>query len=179
MTFRDSVPKLRPVIDKEIEMSSGIVAFAFGFPDTVVANLAIARLAYEEASRLSAPIYTQHEVHVHGAEYVDAPGPQGPIPTLRLCRAAVQWAHLRGLDEIVIGAAKPHLWRCIRDLEYAVQEVNFPIAVRASGYINKVAPEDWFRGDSQQWYTNNRLAWYLRDTILRIMPMFIYARIAS
>lgn len=160
-------------------MPAGIVAFSFGFPDTIAANLEIALMADREAKARFAPILTQREVRMHDAEYVDADGPQGPTPTLRMCRKAVQWAHSRGLDELVIVAAQPHLWRCIRDMKYAVREVNFDIAVSDSDLIYGVAPENWFRGDSEQWCTNNRIAWYLRDTILRIMPMCIYARIAS
>ena len=160
-------------------MLPGIVVFAFGFPTGIVANQRLTEIAKQEISRDSVPVITQHEIVLDGAEYVDTPGPEGPIPTLRLCRKAVQWAHLRGLDELVIVAAKPHLWRCIRDMKHSVREVNFNIAVYASELIHDVPPEDWFRGDSKQWYTNNRLAWYLRDTILRIMPMSIYRRIAS
>ncbi len=136
-------------------------------------------MAEKESLTHSACIITQHEIRIVGADYVDAPGPQGPIPTLRLSRAAVQWAHWHGLDELIIVAAKPHVWRCVRDLKYAAQEVNFKIDIRPSRLIDKVPRDHWFRGDSRQWYTQNQIAWHMRDSILRVMPMFFYTRIAS
>lgn len=160
-------------------MLPGIVVFGFGFPTDIVANQLLTEMAKWEMSLDSTPVFTQREIVLDGAEYSDAPGPQGPMTTLRVCRAAVQWAHLRGLDEIMIIAAKPHLWRCLRDMRYAAREVNFDIKVYASDLIENVSSKQWFRGDSEQWCTKSRVVWYLRDSILRIMPMSIYRRIAS
>jgi hypothetical protein len=157
----------------------GIVAFAYGLSSLSPSNLRITEIAMYESRQIAGQVFTQRELRIPGAYSVDAGGQQGPIPTLRMARDAVQWARILGLEELCIVAAHPHAWRCLRDMEYAMREVGFVIPIYLSDEIQKVPLSVWFEDNSGQWHTRSRWTWYLRDTILKLMPMWLYVRIAS
>ena len=102
-----------------------------------------------------------------------------PPPTLRVCRGAVRWAMRLGLDELWIVCAKPHLWRCERDLKYAVSEAKAQIAVRICEEVEQYPEDEWFCSDSTQERTQSREAWDKRERIIKIMPFFVYKLVAS
>lgn len=161
-------------------MKTGIVAQAFGVPHTIHSNKIIARIASQKARELSAPVYTQLDVLVEpeiDVEYTyEQPG--NPPPTLRMTRGAVQWAKNKGFKELWIVAAKPHLWRCVRDLTYAIREAGEQIEISACREI-ELYSDEWFCADSEQERTRSKWNWWSRELIIKLMPLFIYKRIAS
>jgi hypothetical protein len=161
----------------------GIVAFAFGAPAELTSNQRVAEIA-ETWSGLygGASVYTQADVPI-------APGrdrkvvrirevPGEPPPTLRIARGASEWAKWRQLDELWIACATPHLWRCERDLRYALSENGSLIDVGICPEVIR-EPYDWFCPESTQERTRTEKAWRKRERILEWTPMFIYTRLAS
>jgi len=161
----------------------GVVAFAFGMPKTIRSNRHIARIAARKAIAMDrTPIYTQSDVNVRGlsvAVFYVPEEPGNPPPTLRIARGAVQMARSLKLIELWVAAAKPHLWRCLRDMKAAVREAGGGIVVRVCEEIEQVSEDDWFCPDSTQERTQSREAWEKRERIVRLMPFCVYKRVAS
>lgn len=161
--------------------TTGIVAFAFGVPGTIRSNQRIAQIASRKARDLDAPVYTQLDVPIEpGVEvtYTDEE-PGNPPPTLRMARGAVWWAKQREFRELWIVAAKPHLWRAIRDVEEALREAGAAIEVRACEKIEEYPGNLWFCPESTQKRVRSRKAWFMREMIPMLMPFFIYKRVAK
>jgi hypothetical protein len=162
----------------------GIVAFAFAVPWTVRSNQLIAELALERAREAGAPIFTQANVQFPpGADievtYVEEK-PGEPPPTLRIARAAVRWALLKRLDELVIVAAGPHMWRAVRDMREAAKEIGAGwMTICPQPKIDMYAEENWFCPDSIRPWTQSKEAWRKRERILEVMPFWLYKGIAS
>jgi hypothetical protein len=157
----------------------GIVVFSYGFPNEITANKTLSEIAVAHAKRLEILILTQREVTIPGAQYVDQYHGQGAHPTLRVARKAVMWAHILKMDYLWVVAMPPHMWRCLRDLKYAIEESGFDIKIRSIDQALEIPYEKWFSGDSQQWYTKTATRWYTRETLLKLMPMRLYTMIAS
>ena len=165
----------------------GIVAFTFGTPYTLRTNQFISRLAFQKARRIDAPVYTQLDIDSswgfqQKTTYTPEIAGHAP-PTLRICRGAVQWAKQLSLSELWIVCARPHLWRCKKDLEYAIHEAAADISIHVCEEIKEESENFWYCPESaaSQWYTRSRLAWLVRDSILRALCFFnysIYRRIA-
>ena len=159
----------------------GIVAFGFGVPWTILSNQRIAQIASQKAMELNAPVYTQLDIRIEsGIEVkytVEEPG--NPPPTLRIARGAVQWAKQQGFEELWIVAAKPQLWRALRDVEQAVREAGEKIEVHACKEIEQYPEDSWFCPDSTQPRTQSRKAWNKREKILKLLPFFLYKHVAK
>ena len=158
---------------------AGIVAFAFGVPASVHSNMLIARVASQKARELVAPVFTQLDVgidpDVEVFHIIERLGE--PPPTLKIAKEAVQWAVEIGIRQLWVVAAKPHLWRCLRDLKQAACEEGIKIDVCEE--IEKYPADEWFCDDSTQERTRSRKAWERRERILKCLPFFIYKCIAS
>jgi len=102
-----------------------------------------------------------------------------PPPTLRIARGAVKWAKESGLEDLWIVAAEPHLWRCTRDLIYAVKEMRAQIGVFICEDIYQYSEDKWYCAGSEQIRTRSPENWRKRERKLKKMPMFIYKRIAK
>lgn len=160
---------------------AGVVAFAFGVPETILSNRRIAEIVSKKARELNAPVYTQLDVRVEpGVEvtYTDE-SPGNPPPTLRIARGAVRWAKQQGFTELWVIAAKPHLWRTLRDTERAVREAGAQIGISVCGEIEHYPEDSWFCPNSTQERTRSRKAWGRREKVLKLMPFFIYKHIAK
>lgn len=160
---------------------TGIVAFAFGVPWTILSNRRIAQIASQKSRELKARVYTQLDVRVENdivVDYTDEE-PGNPPPTLRIARGAVQWAKRHGLTELWVVAAKLHLWRCKRDLTQTVREAGVQIAVRVCKEIEQFPENEWFCQDSTQSRARSRKNWQNRERILKFIPFFIYKHVAS
>ena len=157
-------------------MKVGIVAFAFGTPETILANRRIAEIASNKARELNSRVYTQLDIRIEDGVKVEyaKEKPGNPPPTLRIARGAVQWAKRYRLTELLVVAAKPHLWRALRDLRRAVREAGTPIEVQACPEINSYPEVSWFCLDSTQDRVRTRGAWNKRERILKLLPFFIY-----
>jgi len=158
----------------------GIVAFAFGVPDSILSNKRIAQIALQKALELEAPVYTQFDVYIESDIDIEFTEEElgNPLPTLRMARGTVQWAKQQGFRKLWVVAAKPHLRRCLRDLRYAVREAGAQIDVLICKEIEQYPEDEWFCLDSTQERTRSRKAWNKRERILRFMPMFLYKRVA-
>jgi hypothetical protein len=127
-------------------------------------------------------MYTQRDIRVgpgidvtliSQGEFEDAP------PTLRIARAAVAWAKERGLKNLIVVAAVPHMRRAMRDTKKAVAEIGAAIEItRAAASLGY--PEDsWFCPESTQERVRSRKIWNRRERILKFMPFFLYKLFAS
>jgi len=161
--------------------TTGVVAFAFGVPETILSNRRIAEIASKKARELNGRVYTQLDIRVEEGipvEYTEEE-PGNPPPTLRIARGAVQWAKRHGLTELWVVAAKPHLWRALRDVQQAVREAGARIEVRVCKEIEQYLEDSWFCPDSAQDRVRSRKAWDKRENIVKLMPFFVYKCVAS
>ena len=161
----------------------GVVAFAFGVPRTISANRRIANIMKEYSLRYGAPAYTQPDVMLLDSrievEYIDEK-PGNPSPTLRIARGAVQWARRREISTLLVVAARPHLSRCLRDLDYARRELGYGwLTIDVCVELHIVSENEWFCPESTQKRTQTREAWERRERIIRLMPMWLYKLVAS
>lgn len=162
--------------------NAGVVAFGFGVPHNIRSNRWIAKIASLKARELRAPVYTQSDVcDVESGIRVEytPEEPGNPPPTLRIARGAVAWAHQNKLTTLWVSAAKPHLWRCVRDLKYAIRETKAQIVVRICKEIEQYPENEWYCSDSIQPRVRSRKEWRKRECIFEWMPMFLYKRVAS
>lgn len=167
---------------------AGVIAFAFGTPGTILSNQRIAEIATKKARELNASVYTQRDVYIGrdvSVERVEEKYTDGPPPTLRIARGAVLWAKRRGLTELWVVAAKPHLWRALRDVREAVyekrdimQSVVSWIQVYGCKEVEQYHEDSWFCPDSLQDRTCSREEWVKRERILKLVPFFIYKIVA-
>jgi len=96
-----------------------------------------------------------------------------------LARGVVQLSVQNGYNEIWIVAAKPHLWRCIRDLNEAIREYNTNIKIKICEEIYKYSANEWFCKDSKQTRTRSQFNWWIREVIIKLIPFSIYKKIAN
>lgn len=162
-------------------MKAGVVAFAFGVPASILSNRRIAEIASKKAREFNARVYTQLDISVEEGISVDRTReiPGEPPPTLRFARGAVEWAKQGGLTALWVVAAKPHLWRALRDTQQAVREAGARIEVRVCEELEQYPEDSWFCPDSTQERTRSHAAWNKRENILKFLPFFIYKYIAS
>ncbi|MFA5051073.1 MAG: hypothetical protein WC499_03090 [Patescibacteria group bacterium] len=165
-----------------MEEKSGIVAFAFGTPFTISSNKEISRIASQKALELEVPVFTQLDIRVEPEVHVEYIGGEfnDPPPTLRIARAAVKWAKEKEIKNLLIVAAKPHLWRCKRDLVQAILEAEAKIEVWVCDEeINSYPEDSWFCPDSTQERVRSRKLWNKRERILNFLPFFLYKLVAK
>ncbi|MCX6764540.1 MAG: hypothetical protein NTU58_02420 [Candidatus Nealsonbacteria bacterium] len=141
----------------------------------------------DKAKEIKASIYTQFDISINPGEgdikdikvvYTEETQGNSP-PTLRIARGAVYWAEALELEELWIVAAVPHLWRCERDLKYAVREVGLQIDIHICEDVYKYPEDEWYCFESKQIRTRSQKDWKKRENKLKKMPMFIYKRIAK
>lgn len=162
-------------------MKTGIIAFAFGVPEIILSNRLIAELASRKARELNCRVYTQRDICIERGIPVEYAKEEqdNPPPTLRIARGAVQWAKRYRITEMVVVAAKPHLWRALRDLRRAIRESGVQIEVQACPEIERYPEVSWFCLDSTQDRVRTRKAWNKRERILKLLPFCIYKVIAG
>lgn len=144
-----------------------VVAFAFGAPGQR-SNQYIGQIASRKARKLGGWVYTQLEVPVNmgtAKMYIKDNRPT----VLRIARAAVYEAKRFGIRELWIAAAPPHLWRCLRDLRYAVDEADAMIEIKVCKEIMAYSKNEWFCSK----------LWRIKEGILRLLPMFLYRWVAN
>ncbi len=158
----------------------GVVAFAFGTPYTTQANREIRNIA----ARCSAPIFTQQDIQFPDIWNMDVTycveKSGEPPPTLRIAREAVQWAVRLGIDEVTVVAARPHLWRAMRDMKMALKESGATyILVTKSSEVGQHPDDSWYSADSTQERARSARAFLPREYTLRLMPSWLYKMVAS
>lgn len=179
----------------------GVVIFAFGVGGP--ANIALAN--YGEMvvcgqsdsnwlQDLPRPrfVYTQDDVSellYGGSEFCIKKfyqGADGPPPTLRIARWAVKEAKKDGVTHLLVIAAKPHIKRCLRDMRFAMVESGedlpfdeFMESPHAAIYCAPPSGQNWYSKESKQYRTQSSWKWWPREIILRLLPMWLYKRVAS
>jgi len=163
--------------------NTGIIAFAFGSPAKIFSNEIIARIAAAEAKRLKGPIYTQRDIRIEfedgiAVDYTYEESNKPPS-TWFICNGAVEWAKQNNFNKLIIVAAKPHLWRCMRDIKKAVQSLGVEITVKACGEIHEYPYQDWFCRESVQLRTRSKIIWTAREWIIKLMPFSFYKMLSN
>lgn len=161
-----------------------VAAFAFGAPHTVKSNRWIAEFSLRESRRRNqAPIFTQTDIQFPEQIEVEvkylSEEPGNPPPTLRIARWVTREAVRRGARRIVVVAAKPHLRRCIRDMEMAIREAGTRIQVVGSEEIQFIQEDDWFDPNGTQPRAASKKTWSRRERIVMLLPFFVYKCVAS
>jgi hypothetical protein len=163
-------------------LKTGIVTFGFGLPKTVRSNELLAQITKRKSRELCAPIFTQSSSIVvngqFGVSYM-LEEVNKPSPTIDVARCAVGWAKVRGLEKLLVVAAKPHMWRCVRDLKYAAKESAAQVKIERCKEIDTYSEDIWFCNDSSQTRSRSKIKWYIREYLLRCLPIAIYKRIAT
>jgi len=168
--------------------NTGIVTFAFGAPAGINSNIILARLTKvlaKELKELVVPIFTQFDIQLGLEPDLDVQRVKEvadqPPPTLRIARQAVKWAKQRNIKTLYVLAAKPHLWRALRDIKQAIRESGEErnIEIRTYGRAEQLPKDSWFCPDSTQERVRSRKAWNKREWLLKILPFWIYKKIAS
>jgi hypothetical protein len=159
----------------------GTAAFAFGAPKHLLSNQRIGLMVGQMANEYGAPAHIQRDIPVdYGVDVTYTEEIAGnPPPTLRIARSAVSWALRRDRSEIWIACAKPHLWRCKRDLLYAIEEARVMLNVRVCPEVELWPEEEWYCPESILTCARSRKAWRQRERILEWTPMPLYDFITS
>ena len=167
---------------------NGVGAFAFGVPWTIWSNQTIAWIAAKHANQNDARIFTQQDVQFGpeydklrlDVEYLPGEDPSDPPPTLRIARWIVDRVIEEEIDKLVVVGAGPHLWRCMRDMKEAALEKGLKsLMIKPAPEISKEPEDKWFCLDSTQPRTQTKENWNKRERVLKVMPFFIYKRVAK
>lgn len=163
----------------------GIAAFAFGVPATIWSNRQIADTALSYAEKDGSKIFTQLDVSFGNLDQRDVerlPGekPNAPPPTLRIARWVVKRAIEEGIGEVIVVAARPHIYRAMRDMEMAAEEAGFlQLLIKPASEIWDWPEAKWYCKDSTQSRAQSKENWRDREAILEMMPFDIYKHIAK
>ena len=165
-------------------MEEGIVCFAFGTPGRIKSNRALSDIVYERAACNVVPVLTQKDlIGVSMSMRVEfvREDPKNPASTLDIAHQAVAWAMRRDIQKLQVVAAPQHLWRVLRDLEYAIGKAHAAIEVEVAPEVHDFPEETWYCADSGQRFHRSKKVWDRYDRIMRVIPMqiyvFVYARL--
>lgn len=162
-------------------MKAGIVAFAFGAPDTLPSNRYIGEIACQKAVELGAPVFTQLDVPTTEMVYRhpirEVLG--RPPSTFQISLGAMEWSLEHELDVIYIAAAPPHIFRVQKDIVHAMAEKRHKVEVRFLDEIfAKAAQIEWFCQHSTQPWTRTPEAWQRRERQIGWIPRWLYKHVA-
>ncbi len=130
------------------------------------------------------PIYTQRDITIPteqyngGVEYIEQASLNKPPSSYAIAAGAVEWMIENGYEKADIYAAPPHMKRCLRDMENAARERNLNISLFPSRRLSELELA-WFSKESKQLRTQWRIVWIIRETMLRIMPWWLYKKITA
>ena len=156
----------------------GIVGFAFGKPRSLPANNIISMIICKKARELNAPVFIQFDILVldpgievfYTKEYAHQ-----DITTYEVASQAIDWAIKNKIKKLWIVAAPPHLTRCTRDITYMAEQRNAEINFRiCQETYHKIHSEDWFFKRSKEWWTRNKLFFWIREIFLIFTPIYFY-----
>jgi hypothetical protein len=169
---------------------TGVVAFAFGFPNTTFANRRIMEQAlfytYEQGQDVyesgSAPVYLQRDVaplpeHLGIDCTVHPQSSAEPPSTLGVARGAILWAKERHIEILKVAAAPMHVHRAERDLYAAAREACMRVHIAKRGLVF-TSEKEWFIGSAQR-HTSSPWVWYPREYTLKLMPFWLYKYITA
>ena len=170
---------------------TGILLFAFGTNLKIRSNQVLRKevLRCCDANEVST-IFSQDAIMMdsyygkHRVICFDQPNPNKHPPTLRIARWAIPLiASEFRYDSLIVIAADPHIDRCMRDSNYVLHNSRITrytnMKIKSWPTSEKYTDQDWFCADSQQPRTRTRQAWEKRESVLMVMPMWIYSRLAG
>jgi hypothetical protein len=165
------------MVDVRVTDAEGVVAFAYGTPPYLVTNQWIANMAEDKArGNIGGYIYTQPDIVIQApwAAVTRLPEKPGkPSPTWRIARGAAMWAKELGLTKLWIACARPHAWRCERDLRMALREIGHEAVASFCPEVFERPEEVWFRLESTQDRTTTQEKWEQRENLLKKLPVWI------
>ncbi len=166
----------------EQNTNTGITAFAFGNPAKLTSNSTLAFIAMLEAERLHTEIYTEADIEITTqripvTKFKPASGKQPS--TLQMAQDAVLWAKDNNYDELIVVAARLHIWRCIRDLKKSSLEAGLSLKITACPIVKQYPIRWWLSEDSKQKRTRSLSNWMIREMVLRVLPFSIYKKITG
>ncbi len=161
-----------------------IATFAFGAPAHILPNRILATIAQLEYMRRGGIILTQQDIQFDGGvtvTYIDIdPRKKDPPSTLYLARKIAEYVQShKEIEEVVIVAALPHVWRVTRDMKMALKEQSLATKITVSEEMNKYTPLQFFDRESTQVRTRSLKDWRVREFILKMLPWPIYKRVAA
>lgn len=149
-----------------------LLVLAYGPEQDISPNQRLITAATQFAVKHSAPIFTQRELQF-SFDDVEYDGESATAaPTLSIVTAAVQWAKRRGIKKITLFAARPHRYRCRRDLLWAIKQDGADIQIEVWDDHKKTS---WFCSASSQRRIHSWWTWWPREIIILCMPMRLYA----
>jgi hypothetical protein len=154
----------------------------FGFTPKGKANIYLAWISLALARDYQIPIFTQKDVAVHLRDKDDnvnvfvADQENEHISTLALVKIFEREAKFYKWKNILLVAAPPHIWRCRRDLEKFGFEVGTFLKDILEGFSRK---PKWYNKSDPQFWVRNPIIWWSREIILRLMPFWLYRKLAA
>ena len=146
-----------------------IVVFLFGLPMDSPRNLKLAERAASLSNNLGVPIFDE-SAFVESMGWHDGNGAPWISSTLKFAKAlAKEGANKRWKNALVI-AAPCHVWRCVRDLR------QFGLYAKADKFFIGAR---FYDKNSEHWWTRCASLWWIRELSLRLMPWWLYSRIAG
>lgn len=149
-----------------------VVIFSFGSKETK-GNKILALLGTIARKRKMA-IITQKDIPLSAEDggtiifVEDFKNSPGWHSTLWVAYAAKEICESRGMEKkCVVVVAKPHLSRCVRDME----KIGFCVLESITQEYN------WFDLDSEQPWTTSWFKWWRRELLLRLMPWWLYKKV--
>ena len=150
-----------------------VVAFAFGLPSGLEANMKIVRRASELGRSLHLPVFGEKIFPKLFSNLIElAPEETGYSSTLKLVKALSAVAKKRGWKNVLVVAQPNHAERCIRDLK------QFGFNAEADNYFRERGMYLYDK-KSLQWQTRSAWQFWLREAPLRLLPWWLYSRIAG
>ncbi len=167
-------------IDKE---KSGVVGFAFGKPRSIPANNCISMIVCKKARELNAPTFVQFDILILDPQiktfYAKEYAHQTPT-TYEVASQAIDWAIVHNIEKLWIVAAPCRFTRCLRDITYIAEQKKAKIKFRICQEIyHKTYSDDWFCKRSRQWWTRNKITFWLRELPLLLIPIHFYKKLTN
>lgn len=154
-------------------MSKAIFGFSFGKPRKNVginfANIAIAEFCKKNSQVvIGTKIFHDASILINNANSViiGKNKPDVHESTIELLEKALPIFQKENINEVCIVAAKPHIWRVIRDAKKILIDINV--------YTMPIDNIRWFQPDSTQIFTRHAWIWWPREIILRLLPFKFY-----
>jgi len=148
----------------------GIVAFAFGPPDSIEPNQTLSIITTKKARELNARVYAQKDIKITAkgvkVDYVKQNNKKA-LSTLQVAEKTVEWIKKNNITNLYVMAAKPHLWRCKRDIGEILEREKINITIHTC--FELIFKENWF------YDIRDEKEWIKREKIIKKMPFWLYS----
>ncbi|QQG42851.1 MAG: hypothetical protein HYW15_01435 [Candidatus Giovannonibacteria bacterium] len=149
-----------------------VVPFAFGLPSELGSNEEILKRAALLGKESGLPVFAECVFSTKYPEVQLAQSDGCYSSTLKLVKALADRAKKRGWRNVLVVAQPHHAKRCIRDLG----RFGFNAEADCHFCVNGMYLYD---KKSLQWQTRSAWQFWLREAPLRLLPWWLYSRIAG